>query len=222
MSTYIPLTAAVPALHALPALVAYGKSPHQDSGFQRVWLKQNLDFKGWNSHVHGEPPRSFESRNLSRDNLSREIGRTCMPSFMLWCQTSRQAARCAGKCGRGRTMAVFSKGFRVRIIVTFRALDLGVSDEIVRHPSQWQASRAPAEAGERWRSRRANGRASRTSPEVGRGDDTVGDPHRAGISQLELFELILLLKLDKYFSIEQFEPTVSQSTVSSPPLTKGW
>ena len=68
----------------------------------------------------------------------------------------------------------------------------------------------------------ANGRASRTSPEVGRGDDTVGDPHRAGISQLELFELILLLKLDKYFSIEQFEPTVSQSTVSSPPLTKGW
>ena len=32
------------------------------------------------------------------------------------------------------------------------------------------------------------------------------------------FELILLLKLDKQFPVEQFEPTVSQSTVPSPPL----
>ena len=24
----------------------------QDSGFQRAWLEQNLNFKGWNSHVH--------------------------------------------------------------------------------------------------------------------------------------------------------------------------
>ena len=31
---------------------------------------------------------------------------------------------------------------------------------------------------------------------LGRGDDTVGNPHRAQISQFELFELILLLKLD--------------------------
>ena len=29
--------------------------------------------------------------------------------------------------------------------------------------------------------------------------------------------MIILLKLDKQFSIDQFEPTVSQSTVSSPP-----
>ena len=40
----------------------------------------------------------------------------------------------------------------------------------------------------------------------------------ARISQFELFELILLLKLDKQFSIKQFEPTVSQLAVSSPPL----
>ena len=53
---------------------------------------------------------------------------------------------------------------------------------------------------------------------LGREDDTVGNPHRANIYQFELFELILLLKLDKQFSIEQFEPTVSQSTVSSPLL----
>ena len=52
----------------------------------------------------------------------------------------------------------------------------------------------------------------------GRGDDTVGNPHRAQISQFELFELILSLKLDKQFPVEQFEATVSQSTVPSPPL----
>ena len=50
------------------------------------------------------------------------------------------------------------------------------------------------------------------------GDNTVGDPHRAQNSQFELFELVLLLKLGKQFSVEQFEPTVSQSAVSSPPL----
>ena len=41
---------------------------------------------------------------------------------------------------------------------------------------------------------------------------------RAQIYQFELFELILLLKLDRRLPIEQFEATVSQSTVpSSPP-----
>ena len=42
-----------------------------------------LDFEGWHSQAHtGMPgifrefPRKFESSNLSRDNLSREIGRT--------------------------------------------------------------------------------------------------------------------------------------------------
>ena len=43
---------------------------------QRVWLKQNLNIEGWNSQVRREFPRSFESSNLSRDNLSGEIGRT--------------------------------------------------------------------------------------------------------------------------------------------------
>ena len=36
------------------------------------------------------------------------------------------------------------------------------------------------------------------------------------MSQFKLFELILLVKLDRQFLIEQFEPTVSQSTVPSP------
>ena len=53
----------------------------------------------------------------------------------------------------------------------------------------------------------------------GRGDDTVGNPHRAEIYRFELFELFLLLKLDNESYIERFEPTVSQSTVPSPPLS---
>ena len=53
---------------------------------------------------------------------------------------------------------------------------------------------------------------------LGRGDDTVVNPHRAQISEFELFEPILSLKLDKQFPVEQFEATVSRSTVPSPPL----
>ena len=48
--------------------------------------------------------------------------------------------------------------------------------------------------------------------DLGSGDDTVGSPRRAGIYQLELFELVLFSKLDQQFPIEQFEATVSQST----------
>ena len=52
----------------------------------------------------------------------------------------------------------------------------------------------------------------------GRGDDAVGSPHRAQIVSFELFELVLLLESDKQFPVEQFEATVSQPTVSFPPL----
>ena len=38
-------------------------------------------------------------------------------------------------------------------------------------------------------------------------------------TKVYLFEVRLLLKLDKQFSIEQFEATASQSTVPSPLLT---
>ena len=55
---------------------------------------------------------------------------------------------------------------------------------------------------------------------VGRGDDTVGNPHRAQIYRFELFELILLLKLDKQLPVQRFEATLSQSTVPSPPLKR--
>ena len=55
---------------------------------------------------------------------------------------------------------------------------------------------------------------------VGRWDDTVGSPHRAQISQFELFELVRLPKSDRRFPVEQVEAAVSQSTVPSPPSIK--
>ena len=50
-----------------------------------------------------------------------------------------------------------------------------------------------------------------------RGDATVGNPHRAPVYNLELFELFSL-KLDRQLCIEQFEAAVSQSAVPSPRL----
>ena len=47
----------------------------QDSGLQIVLLKHNIDYEGWNSHVHREFPGNYESANLGRDNISGEIGR---------------------------------------------------------------------------------------------------------------------------------------------------
>ena len=44
--------------------------------FGGVLLKHNLNSKGWNSHVHRGFPGKFESSNVSRDNVSREIGRS--------------------------------------------------------------------------------------------------------------------------------------------------
>ena len=34
-----------------------------------------INFQGWNSQAHRELPGKFELSNLSRDRLSREIGR---------------------------------------------------------------------------------------------------------------------------------------------------
>ena len=50
-----------------------------------------------------------------------------------------------------------------------------------------------------------------------RGDDTVGNRHRAQIYEFEFFELILLLKLDKRFPVERFEVAVSQVNSTLPP-----
>ena len=65
-------------IYISPPRRACGQSPYQDSGLRRARIEQYLNFKGWNYHVHMEFPGSFESTNLSRDNLSREIGHTTM------------------------------------------------------------------------------------------------------------------------------------------------
>ena len=44
-----------------------------------------------------------------------------------------------------------------------------------------------------------------TRSSFGRGDDAIGNPHRAQIFRFKFFELILLLKLDKRPPVEQFE-----------------
>ena len=52
------------------------QSPYEHCGSQRAGLKHNLNVNGWNSQVHRGFPGKFESSNVSRDNVSREIGRT--------------------------------------------------------------------------------------------------------------------------------------------------
>ena len=58
------------------------------------------------------------------------------------------------------------------------------------------------------------------------GDDAVGNPRRAQIARFELFELVLLWKLDKQFPVERFEAsrTIRGSSISVssalPPLLK--
>ena len=53
------------------------------------------------------------------------------------------------------------------------------------------------------------------------GDATAGNPHRAQTSPCELFELILLLDLEKQLPVERFEAAVSQSAVPFPPPLTG-
>ena len=40
-------------------------NPYEHYGFQRVWLKHNLNSKGWNSRAQRGFPGKFESSNLS-------------------------------------------------------------------------------------------------------------------------------------------------------------
>ena len=39
-----------------------------------------MNFKGWNSQAHSGSPGMFDSSNISRDNVSREIGRSAESS----------------------------------------------------------------------------------------------------------------------------------------------
>ena len=78
----------------------YAQSPYQHSGFQRVWLKHVLTYKGWNAHVHRGFRVKFDSSNVSRRHVSRRIegniiyglndlGPVCMPFRVLRDHESR-------------------------------------------------------------------------------------------------------------------------------------
>ena len=66
----------------------------------------NLNVKGWNSHVHREFPGNVESTHLSREILSREIGRNTPPhtqaqsSHSLGVRPARPAEADADRRGR--------------------------------------------------------------------------------------------------------------------------
>ena len=49
-----------------------------------VVLEHNLNVEGWNSLAHRGFPEKFESSNVSRENVSREIGnRVCVYAYIL-------------------------------------------------------------------------------------------------------------------------------------------
>ena len=62
-----------------------------------VWLNQNLNSTGWNSHIQWEWSGNLESTNLSRDNLSREIGRK---NLELWGEVFQHAGGSPGNLTR--------------------------------------------------------------------------------------------------------------------------
>ena len=59
-----------------------------DSSIVLIWR-----FQGWNSQAHSGFPGKFESSNLSRDNLSTEIGRSPGPVGDRGGQAARRQAR---------------------------------------------------------------------------------------------------------------------------------
>ena len=63
--------------------ILYAQSPYEHCGFQRVLPQHNLKLKGWNSHVHRKFTGKFESSNVSRDHVSREIGRMTLQRVIL-------------------------------------------------------------------------------------------------------------------------------------------
>ena len=80
-----------------PASAGVSHLPLRPISVLRFWTSEgltqhNLKIKGWNSHVHRGFPRKFESTHLSRDNLSREIGR----SGRLLATECRAGSSCVG------------------------------------------------------------------------------------------------------------------------------
>ena len=60
----------------LGAIKRYRQSPYEHCGFRWVWLKRDHTFREWTSQAHRGFTGSFESSDVSRDDVSREIGHT--------------------------------------------------------------------------------------------------------------------------------------------------
>ena len=69
----ITLTIMIIIIIIVCSSVTTGTPSARASGGEPNYTQSPFNLKGWNSHVHRELPIHFESTNLSRDNLSREI-----------------------------------------------------------------------------------------------------------------------------------------------------
>ena len=76
-------------------------------GLRRVGLKHNLDLKGWNSQVHREVPGKFESSNVSRDNVSRGIGRTWLHTMSAYAAGYKSTAVYMSGCVKARSRSMY-------------------------------------------------------------------------------------------------------------------
>ena len=63
--------------------------PNQIVDFRGFALEHNLTIEGWDSQAHREFPGELEASNVSRDSVSRELGRTPCGGEVLHVDVSR-------------------------------------------------------------------------------------------------------------------------------------
>ena len=68
---------------------------------------------------------------------------------------------------------------------------------------------------------RVPGRSADAPASFGRGDDTIGKPSLSSNVSIRVVRAYPLMELNKQLLVEEFEATVSHSTVPSPPLIPG-
>ena len=95
----------------------YGQSPYSTKIPDFRWFDSSImlhNSKGWNTHVHRNFPGFVGSTNLSRDNMSREIGRS----------TRAQEARPSG--GPPEPRALPSRSYIKCYIYIYSSLSLSI------------------------------------------------------------------------------------------------
>ena len=178
----------------LSKLVIWGSS--WDRGFRFHWL---------NSRDARIPGREAQTHPLVLDHFTPQTSETArveprnFPALTLW-------VRATGLDRAGQFSRRLPHGRAQRNLSELQ----GVSQ---RHSLEWTTICVCVCVQYLFSPRKGSERAS-----LGRGDDTIGNPHWAQIDQFELFELILLFELDTKLPVERFEAAVSWSTVPSPLL----